>query len=357
MLVINPGSTTTRVAVFAGGRELLSRELAARPADLAAARTTLDQFPFRLKLVEEALAQAGLSAADLAAVVGRGAPLAPVPAGTYRVNAAMLADARSDRYVDHVSRLGCLIAEEMARPRGIPAFVVDPVSVDEYGPLSRVSGFPQLRRRSLLHALNIRAAAFRYAREAGRDLADLMLIVAHLGGGISIAAFHAGKMIDSVDANGEGPMSPERSGSLRVDDLVDLCFSGQYGGDELKRLLTRGSGLAGYLGTTDAKEIEKRIEAGDERAKFYYEVMAYQIAKHIAALATVVFGCQNAVILTGGLARSAYLMDRISQRIHFLGKVVVYPGENEMQALYEGADRVLAGGERPRVYPTGEEEP
>lgn len=357
MLVINPGSTTTRVAVFAGGRELFSRELAARPEDLAAARTTLDQFPFRLKLVEEALAQAGLSAADLAAVVGRGAPLAPVPAGTYRVNAAMLADARSDRYVDHVSRLGCLIADELARPHGLPAFIADPVSVDEYEEVSRVSGLPGLPRRSLTHALNIKAAARRYAAEAGRPYLELNLVVAHLGGGISVAVHRGGRMIDSVDANGEGPMSPERSGSLRVDDLVDLCFSGRHDRAGLKRLLTRGAGLAGHLGTTDAVEIEKRIAAGDGQARLVYQAMAYMVAKHICGLAAAVSGHLDAVILTGGLSRSRFLVEYLKERVGFLGKVVVYPGENEMLALCQAAERVLAGGERPRVYPTGEEEP
>jgi butyrate kinase len=356
VLVINPGSTTTRVAVFAGGREVLAREVAARPEDLAAARTTLDQLPFRLKLVEEALAAAGLGAPDLAAVVGRGAPLAPVPAGTYRVNGAMLADARSDRYVDHVSRLGCLLAEALARPHGLAAFIADPVSVDEYDEVSRVSGLPGLPRRSLTHALNIKAAARRYAEEAGRPYAELSLVVAHLGGGISVAVHRGGRMIDSVDANGEGPMSPERSGGLRADDLVDLCFSGKHDRAGLKRLLTRGAGLAGHLGTADAVEVERRIAAGDSKARLVYEAMAYMVAKHICGLAAAVSGRLDAVILTGGLARSQFLVEYLKDRVGFLGNVVVYPGENEMLALCQAAERVLSGQEQARVYPTGEEE-
>jgi butyrate kinase len=356
VLVVNPGSTTTKVAVFADGREVLAREIVARPEDLAAAGPTLDQLPFRLRLVEYELAAAGLAGEALAAVIGRGAPLAPVPAGTYRVNPAMLADARSDRYIDHASRLGCLMAEALARPRGIPAFIADPVSVDEYDEISRISGLPGLPRRSLTHALNIKSAARRYAAEAGRPYGELNLLIAHLGGGISVAVHHRGRMIDSADANGEGPMSPERSGALRVDDLVDLCFSGQHDRAGLKRLLTRGSGLAGHLGTTDAVEIEKRIAAGDAKARLVYEAMAYMVAKHIAGLAAAVAGRVDAVILTGGLARSDFLVKCIRQRVGFLGPVTVYPGENEMLALFQGAERVLTGREKARVYPTGEEE-
>ncbi len=357
VLVINPGSTSTRVAVFSSRGEELSREAAARPEDLAAARTTLDQLPFRLKVVEEALAAAGIAVGELAAVIGRGAPLAPVPAGTYRVNEAMLADARGGGYVDHVSRLGCLIADALAHPHGLGAFIADPVSVDEYDEISRISGVPGLPRRSLTHALNIKAAARRHAAELGRPYEELNLIVAHLGGGISVAVQRGGRMIDSVDANGEGPMSPERSGGLRADDLVDLCFSGKQDRAGLKRLLTRGSGLAGHLGTTDAIAVEKRIGAGDGKARLVYEAMAYMIAKHIAGLAAAVSGRVDAVILTGGLARSEFLTEYIRERVGFLGPVAVYPGENEMLALYQCAERVISGRERPRVYPTGEEEP
>lgn len=357
ILVINPGSTTTKLALFEGGRERLAREVPCAREAIAAARTTLDQVPFRLKHVEEFLAAAGLRVEDLTAIAARGAPMAPVPAGTYRVNAAMLADAQSDRFIDHVSRLACLLADRLAAPRGLPAFIADPVSVDEYTELSRVSGLPSLPRRSLTHALNIRAAAHRFAREAGRPLGELNLLVAHLGGGITAAAIERGRMIDSADANGEGPFSPERSGGLRVDDLVDLCFSGQYDRQGLKKMLTRGAGLLAHLGTADAKEIERRIAAGDAKAKLAYEAMAYQVAKHIAALAAALAGKVDAVILTGGLARSDYLTKFISARVAFLGRVLVYPGEDEMRALCEAVERVLSGADKPRVYPTGEEEP
>jgi butyrate kinase len=356
ILAINPGSTTTRVAVFEDGHERLNRELPCPREAVAAAGRAVDQAPFRLSQVGQCLADAGLGAGDLAAIAARGAPLAPVPAGAYRINAAMLADARSDRFVDHVSRLGCIIADELARPAALPAFIVDPVSVDEYEPLARVSGLPGLPRRSLLHALNLRAAAHRCARESGRDLAGLRLVAAHLGGGISIAAFRGGRMIDSVDANGEGPMSPERSGGLRADDLLDLCFSGKHDRAGLRKLLTRGAGLLAHLGTADAVEVERRIAAGDAEARLIYEAMAYQTAKHIGALSVAAGGKLDAVVITGGLARSDMLVRLISGRVAFLGPVRVYPGEDEMRALGEGVERVLDGRERPRVYPTGEEE-
>jgi butyrate kinase len=356
VLVINPGSTTTRVALFEDGVERLKRETVCDRGELAAAARSVDQIPFRTAEVRELLAAADVAVGGLAAVAARGGPLSPVPGGTYRVNSAMLADARSDRFVDHVSRIGCVLADELAREAGVPALVVDPVSVDEYAPVARVSGLPELPRRSLTHALNIRACARRCAGDLGRPLAELGLIVAHLGGGISVAAVGGGRMVDSVDANGEGPMSPERSGGLRVDDLVDLCYSGKYGRDELKRRLTRESGLAAHLGSPDAVEAERRAEAGDEAARSALEALSYQVAKHVAAMAAVLGGKVDAVVLTGGLARSRLVTDLVRERVAFLANVLVYPGEDEMRALCEGAERVLSGAEKARVYPSGEEE-
>ncbi len=356
ILAVNPGSTSTRAALFEDGRERVAREVKCDPARLAAAARSCDQIPFRTEEVRRLLEECGIAVADLDAVAARGGPLAPVPGGTYRVNEAMLADALSDRFVDHVSRIACVIADRLARPAGVPAFVVDPVSVDEYAPAARVSGLPELPRRSLTHALNIRACAHRLAGELGRPLAELRLVIAHLGGGISVAAVSGGRMIDSADANGEGPMSPERSGGLRVDDLVDLCFSGTWTRDQLKRKLTRGAGLAGHLGTADAAEVERRAESGDAAAAGVFEAMCYQVSKHVAAMGAVLEGRVDAVILTGGLARSELAVGLIGARVGFLGPLTVYPGENEMEALRAGVERVLSGTERPRVYPGGEEE-
>ncbi|MHC4914397.1 MAG: butyrate kinase [Planctomycetota bacterium] len=356
VLAVNPGSTATRVALFEDGRRSVGREARCDPARLAAAARSADQIDFRTEEVRALLAEAGVGVGDLDAVAARGGPLAPVPGGTYRVNEAMLADALSDRFVDHVSRIACVIADRLARPAGIPAFVVDPVSVDEYAPLARISGLPELPRRSLTHALNIRASAHRFAGEVGRPLSGLRLIVAHLGGGISVAAVSGGRMVDSADANGEGPMSPERSGGLRVDDLVDLCFRGEWTREELKRRLTREAGLSAHLGTTDGAEVERRAASGDPAAAEAFEAMCYQVSKHVAAMSAALEGPPDAVILTGGLARSERAVRLITDRVSFLGRTVVYPGENEMEALCAGVERVLSGAERPRVYPTGQEE-
>jgi len=356
ILAVNPGSTTTKVALFEDGVERLSREAVCDRGKLAASARSADQVSFRTAEVRELLAAAGVEVGELTAIAARGGPLAPVPGGTYRVNRTMLADARSERFVDHVSRIGCVMADELAGEAGVPAFVVDPVSVDEYQPPARFSGLAELPRRSLTHALNIRACAHRCAEELGRPLVELGLIVAHLGGGISIAAISGGRMIDSVDSNGEGPMSPERSGALRVDDLVDLCFSGKYEAEALKRRLTRESGLVAHLGSPDALEAERRAEGGDAAARAALEALSYQVAKHVAAMAAVLRGEVDAVVLTGGLARSELVTGLIRERVAFLGDVVTYPGENEMRALCQGVARVLSGAEKARVYPSGEEE-
>ena len=332
-------------------RALVDRALPAPPG----VKNILDEAPARLVHVRAVLAEATAGGRPLSAIAARGAPLAPVPSGTYRVNRAMLDDCHSERFVMHVSRLGAILAGELAREHNVPAFIVDPVSVDEFEPVARVSGLAECPRVSLLHALNIKRAARRFARERGQPYESLKLIVAHLGGGCSIAVHKDGRMIDAVDANGEGPFAPERSGGLRADALVRLCFSGRFNSAaDALRHLTREGGLMSHLGTTDAKEVEARIAGGDEKAALVYEAFAYQVAKHIAALAAAVNGRVDGVVLTGGLARSEYLARRIGERVAFLGRVAVYPGEEEMAALYEGVVRVLEGRERARVYPTGD---
>ncbi len=360
VLVVNPGSTTTKLAVFVDGREVFSADVEVPEEQRASSASAVDQFSARTLTIRKCLESAPPEAREFGAIAARGGPLAAIPGGTYRINAAMLEDARSTRFVDHASRLGCMLADELARAgdgdANIPAFVVDPVSTDEYGPLARISGLPEVPRRSLTHALSIRASAHRYAEELGCPISELGLLVAHLGGGISIAALDGGRMVDSVDANGEGPMSPQRSGGLRVDDLVDMCFSGNWKCDELKRKLTRRGGLVAHLGTSDAVEVERLAASGDAGARLIYEALAYQVSKHIAALAAVLRGRVDAVVLTGGLARSEMLVEFVRARVSFLGKLKVYPGENEMRALYEGVRRVLSGEEPARTYPSGEKE-
>ena len=243
-----------------------------------------------------------------------------------------------------------MIANAIASSEGIDAFIVDPVAVDEFEPLARVSGMPEIQRKSLLHALNIRAIAFRVAAEMGRKMEDLNLVVAHLGGGISVVPMKKGKMIDANNANEMGPFSPERTGGLPVGDIAKMCFSGQYTPNELKKKMRGKGGMTAYLGTNDGREVVKRIEAGDVEAKLIFEAMAYQISKEIGAMATVLEGKVDAVVLTGGVAYSKYLTDYVTEHVGFIAPVVIKAGEDEMEALNLGVLRVLNGEEQAKIY-------
>jgi butyrate kinase len=262
----------------------------------------------------------------------------------------MLADATAAARGSHASNLGCLIADALAREFGCPAYVVDPVSVDEFEPVARYSGHPLIERSSLSHALNIHAAARRASRELGIPLHRSSFVVAHLGGGISVAPVRGGRIVDVNDAASDGPFSPERSGGLPLQPFIGLSLSGRYSEGELRAMVMGAGGLLAYLGTNDAGDVERRILGGDARAAEVYAAMGYQVAKEVGAAATVLKGYVDAVVLTGGLAASAMLTSWISARVEFIGKLVTYPGEMEMEALAEGALRVLAGEEKEKEY-------
>ena len=350
ILVVNPGSTSTKVALFEGEKKRAEEVLRHTEAELRQFPDIIDQLPFRLRAVERFLERNELSPADLDAVVGRGGLLRPVKGGTYRVTERMLADAREGRQGKHPSNLGCILAHEIARQAGIPAFVVDPVSVDEFEPLARYSGHPLLERKCLSHALNLHAVARRVAQEMGIPYAESRFVVAHLGGGISIAPMLGGRIIDVNDASSAGPFSPDRTGTLPLQGFIDLCFSGKYSREQIKRMVMGEGGLKAYLGTADAEEVERRIQAGDKKAREVMEAMAYQIAKEIGAMATVLFGDVQAVVLTGGLARYGRLVNWIRDRVAFIAPVKIVPGEFEMEALALGALRVLHGEEEALYY-------
>lgn len=356
ILVINPGSTSTRIAIYEGERAVAEKLLECSADELAHCKTIADQVPLRAKHVADFLKTEGRKITDFAAIAARGGPIRPVPGGVYRVNKAMLDDARSEKFIEHVSKAACIIADELGRSANIPAFIVDPVSTDEYVPLSRISGLKDLPRKSMTHALNMKAAARIYARELGKRYDEINLITVQLGGGCSVAVHERGRMIDSVDANGEGPFSPERSGGLRVDDLARMICEGKCDFKAIRGTLTRKGGFVSYFGTADAREIEKRALAGDAEAKLVYEALAYNVAKHIAALSAAVAGKLDGIVLTGGLAKSEILAKWISERVKFIAPVRVLPGEREMEALAAGVARVLAKQESPKVYPTGEQE-
>lgn len=352
ILALNPGSTSTKLAVYEDQQLVCAETLTHSPAELAPFKSIAEQYPLRKEAVLRFLASKGIPLTSLAAVVGRGGLTKPLEGGTYIVNAQMLDDLRAAKRGEHASNLGPLLAYELAKAAGgIPAFTVDPVVVDELDDVARLSGLPELPRESKFHALNQKAVGRRAARALGRPYNEVNLIVAHLGGGISIGAHKKGRVVDVNNAlDGEGPMSPERSGTLPAGDLVRLCFSGRFTKEEILRKLTGRGGLMAHLGTTDAREVEERLHAGDGHAGLVYQALAYQVAKGIAALAAVFCGEVDAVVLTGGLAHSELLTRWIKERVSFLAPVMVYPGEGELEALAQGAWRVLVGEEQAKVY-------
>lgn len=330
ILVVNPGSTSTKMALYEDDRLLHSHVIRHDAALLQRFGGVWNQYEFRLHPVRE---WAHAAVQRLSAVVGIGGLLRPIPGGTYRVTNRMLEDARANFQGEHASNLGCAMADALAREYGCEAFTVDPVSVDELEPLARYSGHPLLQRRSLSHTLNIHAAARRAADELGMPLADSSLLVAHLGGGISVAPVRGGRIVDINDAVSDGPFSPERTGGLPLQQFITLCFSGTYTERDVRTLVRGAGGLMAYLGTNSAMEVEERIHGGDAHAREVYEAMAYQIAKEIGAMATVLHGTIHAVVLTGGLATSTMLVAWITERVRFLARVIVYPGEDEMRTL------------------------
>lgn len=354
ILVINPGSTSTKIGVFDNDVQILEKTIRHSTEEMADFPAIIDQFQFRKQTILEALDEEGMNVSKLSAVCGRGGLLRPIEGGTYAVNAEMLNDLREGYSGQHASNLGGIIANEIAEGLNIPAFIVDPVVVDELAPIARVSGFSLIERKSIFHALNQKAVARRYAKETGRAYKDLRLIVTHMGGGITVGVHEGGKVIDVNNGlHGDGPFSPERAGTVPAGDLVELCFSGQYYRHEIMKKLVGQGGLVGYLGTNDAVTVEKRIQKGDKDAEMIYDAMAYQVAKEIGSASAVLKGQVDAIILTGGLAYGKDFVKAISDRISWIADVVVHPGENELQALAEGASRVLDGEEQARIYPNG----
>lgn len=345
ILVINPGSTTTKVALFRGEVKVVEEDVTAP----AAAASLWDEFPGRLETVNDFLRRHGDP--PLAAVVGRGGLIRPVPSGTIRVNEALLEDSRKGYQGEHVSNLGAALADAVAKPRGVPAFIVDPVAVDEMSPLARYSGHPLIERQCLSHALNIHAVARKACEKIGKKLNETNWVVAHLGGGFSIVPLERGRIVDTNNANSDGPFSPTRAGGLPTQPLIKLCLSGKYDAAALKRMTTKEGGLVAYLGTADAREVERRIAAGDKKAAEVYEAMAYQTAKEIGAMATVLYGRVDGIILTGGLAHSDMFCGWVEERVKFIAPVYRFPGAFEMEALALGALRVLRGEEEALDYP------
>jgi butyrate kinase len=344
ILVVNPGSLSTKIALYIDDRCLRAETVNHSPSELASFAHIQEQFAVRRAAVLACLAEWGEPLEGLAAVVGRGGLVKPLVGGVYRVNADMVHDLRHGVSGEHASNLGGLIAADLAASAGIPAFVVDPVMVDELEPLARYTGLPEIRRVSIFHALNQRAVARKAAAELGKDYREANLIVAHLGSGVSVGAHRRGKVVDVNNAlDGDGPFGVERAGKLPAADLIRLCYSGRWTEEELLRRVRRGGGLVGHLGANDGREVEARIERGDEAARECFEAMAYQIAKEVCGLAVALGGRVDGIVFTGGLARSARLLAQLRDRVSFLAPVLVFPGEHEMEALAVGAWRALEG--------------
>jgi butyrate kinase len=349
VLAINPGSTSTKFAVFSNEKPLLVKNLRHSGAELELfrSRPILDQQTFRATQINAELKAASFKLKQVSAVVGRGGLLPPVASGTYEVDEAMLQELRLAARGEHASNLGAYLARSLADEAGVQAYVVDPVSVDEWPEIARLSGTALLERQSLSHALNSKAVARRYARERGKPYGELQLIVAHLGSGITVSAHDGGRMIDATNSREEGAFSTERAGSVPTMQLVELCFSGKYTKSEVEALLFRDGGLQSYLGTKNLTDVERRIASGDARAAAVFAAMIYQIGKEIGAMASVLRGKVNGVLLTGGMAHSERLVADLMKYIGWIAPVVVYPGEDELQALAEGMLRVLRGEEKP----------
>jgi butyrate kinase len=353
LLIINPGSTSTKIAVYEDEREVLSENISHSAEELAPYNKIVDQKGFRKDIILRALRDKGIEPSALSAVVGRGGLLVPIPSGVYRVNDRMLEDLYQGVQGEHASNLGGLIADEIARPLGLPAFIVDPVVVDELEDWARLCGVPEIRRRSIFHALNHKYTARLAARELGRSYESLNLIVCHLGGGVTVGAHKKGRVVDVNNGlNGEGPITPERAGTVPAGDLVALAFSGKCAEKDLKKMLTGRGGMVAHLGTNDMRETLKSIAAGDEKAKLVFTAMINTVAKQIGACAAVLKGEVDGIVLTGGLANASEFIDRIKERVQFLGRVFVFPGENEMIALAQAGLRVLRGEEEARTYPS-----
>jgi len=356
ILVINPGSTSTKLALFENEQPLVSSETQHPKEELARFERVIDQYPFRLDAIRTFLRDADIDPCSIVAVAGRGGLLHPLEGGVYAVSDEMVDDLKQARYGEHPCNLGAVLARELAEEWAIPAFIVDPVVTDEMTDVARLTGLPQISRRSLFHALNQRGVARSVSARLGIDYAQGNFIICHMGGGVSIGAHRQGRVVDVINAlDGEGPFTSERTGGLPVLPVLDMVERGEKTPAELRQIILRQGGLYAHLGTNDPREVVARIEAGDDKARLVFAGLAYAIARSIASLVPA-FADESgatgltAVILTGGMARSAELVAELKRLVGSLGPVEVVVGEEEMGALAAGAARVLAGQDRAKVY-------
>ncbi|MEE4256432.1 MAG: butyrate kinase [Bacteroidales bacterium] len=352
ILAINPGSTSTKIAVFKNKEQIFTKNINHTSDELARFEKITDQFEFRKEVIHRVLQDEGIMIDDIHIVMGRGGLVRPIPSGVYAVNEKMKEDLRNSPIGEHASNLGGLIADHIARELpNAKAYIANPVVVDELEDVARISGSPLFERRSVFHALNQKAIARKHAQIQDREYEDLNLIVAHLGGGISVGAHKRGRVVDVNHAiGGEGAFSPERAGTLPTISIVELCYTGKYTFKELKKLLIGGGGLTAYLGTNSAYEVEQMVKNGDEKATLIYDAMAYQVSKMIGEMAAVLEGDVDGILVTGGVAYDKWFCERIRMRVHRFAPVFIYPGENEMEALAMNGYRIIRGEAEVKEY-------
>lgn len=349
LLILNPGGTSTKIAVYEDETPLFIKSIVHDPAELAKYDAVVDQFEYREGLIVDTLKEYNVPLESITAIVARGGLLPPVKAGAYRINEDMVWQLRYKPHHEHASNLAAIIAYSLTQKHNIPAFIYDGVTVDEMLPVMRITGLPEMPRNAIGHNLNMRAIAMKYAKERGKKYSDCSLIVVHMGGGISVSVHSGGKIIDTIN-DGEGPFSPERTGGLPLHEVVETCFSGKYTEHQMMKIVKTQGGLMAHLGVTDVREVEKMINEGDEHAKLIYEAMALNIAKNVGKEAPIVCGKIEAILLTGGIAYSKYFTELLEKYISFIAPVVVYPGENEMESLALGGLRVLRGEEEAHEF-------
>ncbi len=350
IFVLNIGSTSTKASVFKDESPLFVETVDHTVKELSAFLTFSDQYHFRRNIVEKILRENDVQLENVDLIVSRGGGTKPVSTGAYRINQLMCDDLLSGKYEKHPSNLGPVISLYLSKKFHIPTIILDSPSSDEFEPLARFSGIPEIKRRSGFHVLSHKAVARKAARDLGKKYEDINLVVGHLGGGISIGAHKKGRIIDATHGIEEGPFTPERTGGLPLIEVIELCFSDKYTKLQLLKKFLGGGGLTAYLGTNDARIIEKKISGGDHDFQQAYQAMAYQISKDIGAMSTVLEGDVEIIVLTGGLAHSQLLTNWVGQKVGFIAPLKIYPGEDEMQALAEGGLRVLLGKEEEREY-------
>ena len=350
-LIINPGSTSTKIGVFEDETLLFEETLRHSTEEIAQYASIVDQKDFRKQIILDLLKEKNFDIKSLQVIVGRGGMLKPIPGGTYAVSDALLEDLKIGKQGQHASNLGGILAREIGDSIGVPSYIVDPVVVDELMPISRYSGVPELPRTSVFHALNQKAVAKRYAKEQGKAYDSLNLSVVHMGGGVSVGAHEKGRVIDVFNAlDGDGAFSPERAGAVPSGALIKMCFSGQYTEKEVYKKIVGNGGFNAYVGTNDMRDVEKMVQGGDKKAAEVREAFIMQVAKNIGSMACVLKGKVDQIIITGGIAYDKVVVAGLTERAGFIAPITVYPGEDELLALAQGALRVMNGEEKAMEY-------